>query len=415
MGIGTDVGATASSALTAVPVAASTSFNAEVATTAEAAVCASSCGTTTGADATGAVPDTISPDGGNEADAGVAAAVDAGFAATVAAASRGALARPTVEAAAVTGTVAATACGSSVNGGDAALLAEAGRGALGSASCCAAAVPEGAIDACTAPTCGADCVSAVLLSSIAEVDAETVSTRAVSLAGAAASADVCGSVATIVPIPSATPGARAAELPIDVPTAAACCATKSSHGASSIGASSGRADALAIAEATCAASICGVSSSACGAADARASLVWFADASYPASARVSTSVSSVEVRGAAATSTNAGSTIGALSSCAVAAVSCSMAGATSGAASSVTVDVPAPDAADGAGAATPAAALASPRPITPAALAVARAASADAAAPASVAHCAVLASIERSVSCTLGAGVIGAAGLSAHA
>lgn len=97
-----------------------------------------------------------------------------------------------------------------------------------------------------------------------------------------------------------------------------------------------------------------------------------------------------------------------------------MAGSTIGATSSVTVDdVTAPDAADGAGpdagAATPAAAFASPTPITPAALAVARAASTDAAAPASVAHCAVLASIERSVSCTLGAGVIGAAGLSAHA
>ncbi|MBR8458059.1 hypothetical protein K6W17_08640 [Burkholderia dolosa] len=36
-------------------------------------------------------------------------------------------------------------------------------------------------------------------------------------------------------------------------------------------------------------------------------------------------------------------------------------------------------------------------------------------APASAAHCAVLASIERSVSCTLGAGVIGVAGFSVHA
>ncbi|WP_208458961.1 hypothetical protein [Burkholderia multivorans] len=90
-----------------------------------------------------------------------------------------------------------------------------------------------------------------------------------------------------------------------------------------------------------------------------------------------------------------------------------MAGSTIGATSSVTVDATALNAADGA--ATPAAALASPTPITPAALAVVRAASTDAAAPASVAHCAVLASIERSVSCTLGAGVIGAAGLSAHA
>ncbi|MBU9570819.1 hypothetical protein KTE59_30370 [Burkholderia multivorans] len=136
---------------------------------------------------------------------------------------------------------------------------------VGSTSCCAAAALEGAIDACTAPTCAPGCVSAVRSSSIGEVDAETVSTRAVSLAGAAARADVCGSVAAIVPIPSATPGARAAELPIDVPTAAARCATKSSHGASSIGAPFDGADALAIAEATCAASICGVSSSACGA------------------------------------------------------------------------------------------------------------------------------------------------------
>jgi len=259
-----------------VPVAASTSFNAEVATTAEAAVCASSCGTTTGADATGAALGTISPDGGNEADACVAAAFDTGFAATGAAASHGALARPTVEAAAVAGTIAATVCGSSVTGGDASLLAEAGRGVVGSASCCAAAVLDGAIDACTALTCAPDCVSAVRSSSIGEVDAETVSTRAVSLAGAAARADVCGSVAAIVPIPSATPGAGAAErshhrpsrpagLPVDVPTAAARCATKSSHGASSIGAPSDGADALAIAEATCVASICGASSSACGA------------------------------------------------------------------------------------------------------------------------------------------------------
>ncbi|MBU9128978.1 hypothetical protein KTD08_27715 [Burkholderia multivorans] len=247
------------------PVAASTSFNVEVATTAEAAVCASSCGTTTGADATGAALGTISPGGGNEADAGVAAAFDTGFAATGAAASHGALARPTVEAVAVAGTAAATACGSSVTRGDAALLAEAGRGVVGSASCCAAAVLDGAIDACTAPTCAPDCVSAVRSSSIGEVDAEAVSTRAVSLAGAAACADVCGSVAAIVPIPSATPGAGAAELPIDVPTAAARCATKSSHGASSIGAPSDGADALATAEATGAASICGVSSSACGA------------------------------------------------------------------------------------------------------------------------------------------------------
>ncbi|WDD94805.1 hypothetical protein Bsp3421_004949 [Burkholderia sp. FERM BP-3421] len=37
------------------------------------------------------------------------------------------------------------------------------------------------------------------------------------------------------------------------------------------------------------------------------------------------------------------------------------------------------------------------------------------AAPASAAHCAVLASIERSVSCTLGAGAIFCAGFSAHA
>ncbi|HDR9836767.1 TPA: hypothetical protein QDC51_003584 [Burkholderia multivorans] len=218
------------------------------------------------------MPDTISADGGNEADAGVAAAFDTGFAATGAAASHGALARPAVEAAAVTGTAAATACGSSVTRGDAALLAEAGRGVVGSASCCAAAVLDGAIDACAAPTCAPDCVSAVRSSSIAEVDAETVSTRTVSLAGAAACADVCGSVAAIVPIPSATPGADAPELSIDVPTAAARCATKSSHGASSIGAPSDGADALATAEATGAASICGVSPSACG-ANARASLV----------------------------------------------------------------------------------------------------------------------------------------------
>lgn len=96
-----------------------------------------------------------------------------------------------------------------------------------------------------------------------------------------------------------------------------------------------------------------------------------------------------------------------------------MAGSTIGATSSVIVDVMAPDAPDGAGAdagvATSAAAFASPTPITAAALAVVRAVSTDAAAPASVAHCAVLASIERSVSCTLGAGVMGAAGLSAHA
>ena len=50
---------------------------------------------------------------------------------------------------------------------------------------------------------------------------------------------------------------------------------------------------------------------------------------------------------------------------------------------------------------------------TPAAVAAAAAACpASSCAPPSVAHCAVLASIERSVSCTLGAGVIGAAGFS---
>ena len=59
-----------------------------------------------------------------------------------------------------------------------------------------------------------------------------------------------------------------------------------------------------------------------------------------------------------------------------------------------------------AGAAMPAAVAA-----TPAAVAAAAAACpASSCAPPSVAHCAVLASIERSVSCTLGAGVIGAAG-----
>ncbi|WP_279608690.1 hypothetical protein [Burkholderia contaminans] len=53
---------------------------------------------------------------------------------------------------------------------------------------------------------------------------------------------------------------------------------------------------------------------------------------------------------------------------------------------------------------------------TPAAVAAAAAACpASSCAPPSVAHCAVLASIERSVSCTLGAGVIGAAGFSVQA
>ncbi|WFN19215.1 hypothetical protein [Burkholderia contaminans] len=63
-----------------------------------------------------------------------------------------------------------------------------------------------------------------------------------------------------------------------------------------------------------------------------------------------------------------------------------------------------------AGAAMPVAAA-----VTPATVAAAAACPASSCAPASVAHWAVLASIERSVSCTLGAGVIGAAGFSVHA
>ncbi|WP_208448246.1 hypothetical protein [Burkholderia cepacia] len=107
---------------------------------------------------------------------------------------------------------------------------------------------------------------------------------------------------------------------------------------------------------------------------------------------------------------NASSTIGALSSYAGAA-SC----ASDTAASCVAIPVGTVgmvDAAADAGAATPAAATATPAAV--AAAAAACPASADCAPP-SVAHCAVLASIERSVSCTLGAGAIGAAGFSVHA
>nr|WP_155706297.1 hypothetical protein [Burkholderia cepacia] len=121
---------------------------------------------------------------------------------------------------------------------------------------------------------------------------------------------------------------------------------------------------------------------------------------------------------------NASSTIGALSSYAGAAscasdtvASCAAgpwvaAAIPAGAVGTVGTADAAADAAADAGAATPAAATATPA--TVAAAAAACPASADCAPP-SVAHCAVLASIERSVSCTLGAGAIGAAGFSVHA
>nr|WP_208450487.1 hypothetical protein [Burkholderia cepacia] len=111
---------------------------------------------------------------------------------------------------------------------------------------------------------------------------------------------------------------------------------------------------------------------------------------------------------------NASSMIGALSSYAGAASCASDTAASCAARPWVAAAIPAGtvDAAADAGAATPAAATATPA--TVAAAAAACAASAGCAPP-SVAHCAVLASIERSVSCTLGAGAIGAAGFSVHA
>nr|WP_321882336.1 hypothetical protein [Burkholderia cepacia] len=120
---------------------------------------------------------------------------------------------------------------------------------------------------------------------------------------------------------------------------------------------------------------------------------------------------------------NASSTIGALSSYAGAASCASDTAASCVARPWVAAAIPAGtvgtvgtagmvDAAADAGAATPAAATATPA--TVAAAAAACPASAGCAPP-SVAHCAVLASIERSVSCTLGAGAIGAAGFSVHA
>ncbi|EMD9440746.1 hypothetical protein VXE32_004788 [Burkholderia cepacia] len=111
---------------------------------------------------------------------------------------------------------------------------------------------------------------------------------------------------------------------------------------------------------------------------------------------------------------NASSTIGALSSYAGAASCASDTVASCVARPWVAAAIPVGtvDAAADAGAATPAAATATPA--TVAAAAAACPASADCAPP-SVAHCAVLASIERSVSCTLGAGAIGAAGFSVHA
>ncbi|UIY58463.1 hypothetical protein LZ568_13630 [Burkholderia cepacia] len=117
---------------------------------------------------------------------------------------------------------------------------------------------------------------------------------------------------------------------------------------------------------------------------------------------------------------NASSTIGALSSYAGAASCASDTAASCAARPWVAAAIPVGtvgmvDAAADAGAATPAAATATPAtPATVAAAAAACPASAGCAPP-SVAHCAVLASIERSVSCTLGAGAIGAAGFSVHA
>nr|WP_196488524.1 hypothetical protein [Burkholderia cepacia] len=114
---------------------------------------------------------------------------------------------------------------------------------------------------------------------------------------------------------------------------------------------------------------------------------------------------------------NASSTIGALSSY-VGAASCASDTAASCAARPwVAAAFPVEaactvDAAADAGAAMPVAAAATPA--TVAAAAAACPASADCAPP-SFAHCAVLASIERSVSCTLGAGAIGAAGFSVQA
>ncbi|WP_420480864.1 hypothetical protein [Burkholderia lata] len=107
---------------------------------------------------------------------------------------------------------------------------------------------------------------------------------------------------------------------------------------------------------------------------------------------------------------NASSTIGALSS---------YTGAGSPASSALASCAPRPWGAEAipvgmaaaAGAAMPAAAAATPATVA----AAAAACPASSCAPPSVAHCAVLASIERSVSCTLGAGVIGAAGFSVHA
>nr|WP_279609793.1 hypothetical protein [Burkholderia cepacia] len=111
---------------------------------------------------------------------------------------------------------------------------------------------------------------------------------------------------------------------------------------------------------------------------------------------------------------NASSTIGALSSYAGAASCASDTVASCVARPWVAAAIPVGmvDATADAGAATPAAATATPA--TVAAAAAACPASAGCAPP-SVAHCAVLASIERSVSCTLGAGAIGAAGFSVHA
>lgn len=108
---------------------------------------------------------------------------------------------------------------------------------------------------------------------------------------------------------------------------------------------------------------------------------------------------------------NASSTIGALSSYADAAA-CSTGALASCVETLCATETNPFDTAAETGAATLPAAAATPA--TVAAAAAACVGSLGCPLP-SVAHCAVLASIERSVSCTLGAGVIGAAGFSVHA
>ncbi|UKD10689.1 hypothetical protein L3V59_13560 [Burkholderia aenigmatica] len=180
---------------------------------------------------------------------------------------------------------------------------------------------------------------------------------------------------------------------------------RSSHGARSMGASNDGAGVIPDAGAAGASSAYRIALSA-RSGNAASSMPVFDSACGAAASNATTPASATGEWTAGAAGMNASSTIGALSSNAGAA-SCASGTRVSCVARPWVADAIPVGTAAAAGAAMPAAAAAIPA--TVAAAAAACPASADCALS-SVAHCAVLASIERSVSCTLGAGVIGAAG-----